>query len=331
MLLSAIKYIFWGFRVVYLIVLFFRTLISFFFCNRLRIWLILELNFIRFVRILRQELTIINRNGNLYYFLIQRLGRALILLRILVFLVWDIYLFKLVFLAAIMLKLGSAPFQFWYLKLIQKINWNNIWLLSIWQKLIPLILAKFCSGLFLIVFSVLRILIRRVRSIKQKKIKKILGLSSLFSLGWILSVVAISKVWLWFVAGYGIALLNLIYALRKNHLQSVETLENSLRNPHSFLVFFLGLLIMSGIPPFIVFYLKILILFILIKIRFLLVMMFLGLSIFIIYIYLIIGFSLLTFLKLKERSSSYVKKNIFRATNMLSQNLIFTVCLIAFI
>lgn len=311
--------------------MFFRTSVSFFFCNRLRIWLILELNFIRFVRILRQELRIINRNGNLYYFLIQRLGRALILLRILVFLAWEIELFKLIFLSAIILKLGSAPFQFWYLKLIQKINWRSIWLLSIWQKLIPLILAKFSSFLFLFVFSVLRILVRRVRSVKQKKIKKILGLSSLFSLGWVLAVVSISKIWLWFIVGYGIALSNLIHTLKKNHLQNTETLENSLRNPENILIFFIGLLMVRGIPPFIVFYLKILILSTLIKTRLLLVLIFLTMRIFIIYIYLIMGFSLLIFLKLKETSSNYVQRKKFEITNILFQNLVFTTFLIAFI
>ena len=312
-------------------VLFLSTSVSFFFCNSLRIWLILELNFMRFVSILRQELSAPNRNGNLYYFLIQRLGRALMLLRILVFLVWEINLFKFIFLTAIMLKLGSAPFQFWYLKLIQKINWVNIWFLSIWQKLIPLILAKFCSSSFLLIFSILRILIRRMSAVKQKKIKKILGLSSLFSLGWVLAVVSISKVWLWFIVGYGVALFNLIYGIKKNHLQNTETLENCLRNPKNLLIFFLRLLIVRGIPPFIVFYLKILILSILIKVRFLLVGVFLILRIFMIYIYLIIIFSVLIFLKLKEGTSSHAKRDKFGPMNLLLQNLLFTACLIAFI
>jgi len=137
-----------------------------------------------FVRILRQEFSVINRNGNLYYFLIQRFGSAFILLRILVFIMWENKIFKLIFLIALILKLGRAPFQFWYLKLIQKINWRNIWLLSIWQKLIPLILLKFSSRKFILFFGIFSVVARRTRSIKQKKIKKILGLSSLFSLGW---------------------------------------------------------------------------------------------------------------------------------------------------
>ena len=322
---------FWGFRLFYLFALFARTRVSFFLRRRLRIWLMLELNFICFVRLLRQEFRVANRNGNLYYFLIQRLGRVFILLRILIFLIWNIKLFSLIFFSAILLKLGSAPFQFWYLKLIQKISWKNIWLLSVWQKFIPLILLKFSSSVILILFGAINVLTRRLSSVKQKKIKKILGLSSLFSLGWVISVIALSEIWLWFILGYGLVLINLILSLINTQLLSVENLESSLRNPINLLVFFLNLLIVRGIPPFIVFYLKILILSLLIKFSFFIVLIYLVISVFIIYIYLIIRFSLLTFLKARETSSKFTNINKVSIFNILLQGLIFTVLIMAFI
>ena len=322
---------FWGFRLFYLFALFARTRVSFFLRRRLRIWLMLELNFICFVRLLRQEFRVANRNGNLYYFLIQRLGRVFILLRILIFLIWNIKLFSLIFFSAILLKLGSAPFQFWYLKLIQKISWKNIWLLSVWQKFIPLILLKFSSSVILILFGVINVLTRRLSSVKQKKIKKILGLSSLFSLGWVISVIVLSEIWLWFILGYGLVLINLILSLISTQLLSVENLESSLRNPINLLVFFLNLLIVRGIPPFIVFYLKILILSLLIEFSFFIVLIYLVISVFIIYIYLIIRFSLLTFLKARETSSKFTNINKVSIFNILLQGLIFTVLIMAFI
>ena len=322
---------FWGFRLFYLFALFARTRVSFFLRRRLRIWLMLELNFICFVRLLRQEFRVANRNGNLYYFLIQRLGRVFILLRILIFLIWNIKLFSLIFFSAILLKLGSAPFQFWYLKLIQKISWKNIWLLSVWQKFIPLILLKFSSSVILILFGAINVLTRRLSSVKQKKIKKILGLSSLFSLGWVISAIALSEIWLWFILGYGLVLINLILSLISTQLLSVENLESSLRNPINLLVFFLNLLIVRGIPPFIVFYLKILILSLLIEFSFFIVLIYLVISVFIIYIYLIIRFSLLTFLKARETSSKFTNINKVSIFNILLQGLIFTVLIMAFI
>ena len=172
---------------------------------------------------------------------------------------------------------------------------------------------------------------RRLSSVKQKKIKKILGLSSLFSLGWVISVIALSEIWLWFILGYGLVLINLILSLISTQLLSVENLESSLRNPINLLVFFLNLLIVRGIPPFIVFYLKILILSLLIEFSFFIVLIYLVISVFIIYIYLIIRFSLLTFLKARETSSKFTNINKVSIFNILLQGLIFTVLIMAFI
>lgn len=291
----------------------------------------LELNFICFVRILSQDFRFNNANGNLYYFLIQSLGRAFMLLRLLIFLLWKAQVFSLVFFLAVLLKLGGAPFQFWYLKLIQKISWFNIWLLSIWQKLIPLILIRFSSNVLLVIFGLTSVIFGRLSNLNQKKIKKILGLSSLFSLGWILSSLFLTKVWLWFIIGYGIALFNLIHYLKVIKLLNIETVENASKNFVRILGFFLGLLIMSGIPPFILFYLKILILLFLLKFSLVLIGLFLLIRIFMIYIYLIMGFSLLIFLNTRELSSGYFLKFKYKISNLLFYNLIFRILIVAFL
>ena len=139
--------------------LFFSTLSTFFMRNVLSVWFIIELNFLCFVRIISYQFTNNNTNGNIYYFLIQSLGRVLILLRALNFLIFRHFFFEATFFIFLLLKLGGAPFQFWYLKLIQKIRWVNIWLISVWQKLIPLLLIKLINYYYLILFGLLRVII----------------------------------------------------------------------------------------------------------------------------------------------------------------------------
>lgn len=331
MLFSAIKYIFWRFRIFYIIFLFLRTLLSFYLTRRLRIWLILEINFLCFVRLLRQELRIKNTNGNIYYFLIQSLGRALMLIRILNFLIFKITIFEFFFYIFILLKLGGAPFQFWYLKLIQKLSWINIWLLSIWQKLIPLLLLKLRNNFLILLFGLLRVFIGRITNLNQKKIKKILGLSSLFSLGWVLISLIFSKIWIWFMVGYGIALFFLLSFIKYLNFIRIESLESLRFNYIFIIIFYRGLLIIRGIPPFIIFYLKIIILIELIKLRIVLVLVLLIIRIFIIYIYLIIGFSLLTFLKSISSTRKMNYKNIISLINYVLYNLLYRIIIIIFI
>lgn len=259
-----------------------------------------------------------NRNGNLYYFLVQRLGSAIIFLRLLVYLIFKTPLFKILFLRAILLKLGGAPFQGWYIKLIQKINWGTIWLLSVWQKLIPLILLSMGPVEILLIFRAARIFISRINRIKQKKIKKILGLSSIFSLGWVLSILSIRRKWVWFIVGYGIALINLISNTKLSFLYNVESVEKLSTRAYTLGLFFLGLLIVRGLPPFIMFFLKVTLLVTLAKIRLMLAGVYLVIRIFIIYIYLIIAFTSLRLVKSIEIST-----NNFLSRNLILRNSLF--------
>lgn len=263
------------------------------------IWFIIELNFLCFVRMINYDLKQNNTNGNIYYFLIQSLGRVIMLIRSLNFLFFSNLFFEFIFRFFLLIKLGGAPFQFWYLKLIQKLSWFNIWLISVWQKLIPLLIIKLLRLDFLLVFGLLRVILGRINNLNQKKIKKILGLSSIFSLGWILLSIIERKLWIIFIMGYGLILLILLNRIKRLHCYNIDYLENLNFSVLFYLLFFSGLLIIRGIPPFIIFYIKILILLSLIKFRFIVVLILLIFRVLIIYIYLIIGFSLLTFLKNK--------------------------------
>lgn len=299
---------------MYISFLFLSTLLTFFINNIISIWFIIELNFLCFVSLLSYDLKKIHTNGNIYYFLIQSLGSVLIFIRALNFLIFSNNLFEFFFVIFLVVKLGGAPFQFWYLKLIQKLRWTSIWLISVWQKLIPLLVMKLLASYYLLEFGSLRVIIGRINNLNQKSIKKILGLSSVFSLGWILLSIMQRKVWIIFILGYGFILYILLRYLKMLNFNNIENLENSNFSILFYILFFLGLLIIRGIPPFIIFYIKILILIDLIKLRFLLVFILLIFRIFIIYIYLIIAFSLITFLKNK----SFFKSLYFFNTYLLN-------------
>lgn len=294
------------------------------------IWFIIELNFLCFVRIIRYNLTNNNTNGNIYYFLIQSLGSVLILISSLSFLIFRNFLFEFIFAVFLILKLGGAPFQFWYLKLIQKLRWFNIWLISVWQKLIPLLIIRILKFNYLFIFGILRVISGRLNNLNQKKIKKILGLSSIFSLGWILLSLLQRKIWLIFILGYSFILWILLNCIKRLNYYNIENLENLNFSVLFYSVFFLRLLIIRGIPPFIIFYIKILILSEVIKLSIILVFILLVVRVFIIYIYLIMGFSILTFLKTKTSFKRFYFYNNY-LINYILYNLLIRIIFIMFL
>lgn len=80
--------------------------------RRISLWVTLELNFLCFIGILGKSIKSNASNGVTYYFLIQSLGRIIVLIRFLRVIMGSSKLFELFFLLALILKLGGAPFQF---------------------------------------------------------------------------------------------------------------------------------------------------------------------------------------------------------------------------
>lgn len=189
-------------------------------------------------------------------------------------------------LAILVLKLGGFPFHFWYIKLIHKLSWEKIWVLSIWQKFLPLFFLIIWRSNIILYLGAINRIMARLRRFKQKKIKKLLGYSSIFTLGWIFTIRRENNlVRFIFLMGYGLNLLFLIRAINiKRNLKS-NFLLSDLRLGQ-LIIFRITLISIRGIPPFLRFFLKLMILKILIFQHFLIALILVVSSIFIIYIYL---------------------------------------------
>jgi len=223
-------------------------------------WILLEINFVAFVGLLGARENSCQKSSALNYFLIQALGRSLIIIS-LIFLITRVEsLFKPLFFFAILLKLGGAPFHNWYLKLVQKISWPFIWVLSCWQKVVPLLLISSTRSTYLKLASMLSLVVGGARAISQISLKKLFALSSIFTLGWILaSILANFHLWVIFLFCYA---LNLAAILTCSALFFAKSTQLSLTyyRALSTLLFFSFILIMSGIPPFLGFFLKLIVL-----------------------------------------------------------------------
>jgi NADH:ubiquinone oxidoreductase subunit 2 (subunit N) len=297
---SAVKYINWRLQSSAKLVLFFRVFISFGIQRFIVVWVLLEVNFLAFVAILTKSSFLKYSNKTLNYFLVQAIGRGLVLIIVFITLLQiSFFLLIIIYFLSLLIKLGGAPFHAWYLRLIQKLSWEIIWVLSIWQKVIPLLLFSKPRSYLTILAGALRVVIRRVSRISQKNVKKILGLSSIFSLGWILVSFDLNKfIWTQFILGYGASLLVLLSRLKRNNHKIVQDFNKEI-NRVSILSFFMGFLMLRGIPPFIGFFLKMLILLSFISKRLILVLTFLIFSLLIIFVYLNVIFMLFTFVSKK--------------------------------
>jgi len=213
----------------------------------------------------------------------------------------------------LVLKLGGFPFHLWYLKIIQKLSWEIIWILSVWQKFIPIMMLMLSKlSFFILRFGFLRAIFSSLRTINQKKLKKILGLSSIFTLGWlIISINFNNFIWVRFMCGYGFTLIVLLGSLNTIVTPVIKNF-NYLSKPFFILNFFFRLLILRGVPPFIGFFLKITVLRFILEYNILIALFLLILRLNLIFVYMIMIFYLLTFTnRLVMRKRIFLEKKYF--------------------
>lgn len=127
------------------------------------------------------------------YFVVQALASQVFVSRILF--ISGSFDFSWGLLIALGLKLGVAPFHFWYPSVAQGLRWGQNILLMVTQKLAPLHLifrGAHRGGLFLFVI-LSSCLVGGVGGLNQTHFRKIIAFSSINHMSWVLAAITISS------------------------------------------------------------------------------------------------------------------------------------------
>lgn len=155
------------------------------------IWLILEISSMSFVIFIVVRSSKNKNDWGIIYFLIQVLGSVFLLysfmyneITFFVIKYFNICLFLII--VSVLLKLGIFPFHFWLIKLTLLINFKEIYLLLIIQKLAPLWLVSSFYIKLLILVSLVGIAIRTIIQFSVMRIILLIVLSSITHIRWII-------------------------------------------------------------------------------------------------------------------------------------------------
>jgi len=241
-------------------------------CRWLYIWMGLEINLLSFIPLIICGSNDIESERAIKYFLVQALGSSLILFSyfsFIVFLVGLIYRLKLyswILICALILKIGIFPFHHWLPQVINRASWFNCFLVSVIQKIAPSFIMCFImqgeSFIVIMVLGSLGSMFGGINGIGQRQLRVILAYSSIGHLGWIACSIYFSfYVFIYYYLVYGFIRSGLILLLSLCPFKVVNlTRFNYI--PLSFLIFIsLSFLSLSGLPPFLGFYSKLLVVY----------------------------------------------------------------------
>nr|YP_009116498.1 NADH dehydrogenase subunit 2 [Zinaida nascens]AJD80539.1 NADH dehydrogenase subunit 2 [Zinaida nascens] len=220
-------------------------------------WMGLEINLLSFIPLISNSNNLLNWEASLKYFLSEPIATINFLFSILVILLlvkkFQIYFFFTTLInSSMMMKMGSAPFHFWFPNIVEGMTSLNCFILMSWQKITPMILMSYyINNNFMMLIILINSLIGAIGGINQTSLRKFLSFSSINNLGWMLLSIMISEnlFLIYFIMySFFISIMCFLFYMMNIYLINQLFIFN-----FNYMMKFLILLIllsMGGLPPF---------------------------------------------------------------------------------
>lgn len=312
-------------KLIFLSSIILGTLISISSNSWLGVWIGLEINLLSFIPLMINTNNLISTEASLKYFLTQAFASSILLFSIILFItlynfnfqINQFNFYNLIIFIPLLIKRGVAPFHFWFPNVIEGINWISALILITWQKIAPLLIISYLTIFnYFYLFIILSAIIGALGGLNQTSIRKIIAFSSINHLGWILTAIIFNEN-LWIIYFFIYSFISLSLTLIFNHFklffinQIFNIFYNSIILKFFILTSFLSL---AGLPPFLGFLPKWLVIQSLITInQYFLTILLIFSSLITIYFYLRICYSafILNYTESSWNQNIYFKKTYF--------------------
>nr|AVN68313.1 NADH dehydrogenase subunit 2 [Ectobiidae sp. Z140] len=223
-------------------------------------WMGLEINLLSFIPLMSSQENIYTTEASLKYFLVQALASTILLFLIISKTMME-NLFSLSYLlfsnllaTPLLLKSGVAPFHWWFPSVMEGLSWMNCLILLTIQKISPLILISYLisTSLFISLIILSSAIIGAMGGFNQTSIRKILTYSSINHMSWLISSMLIGEnFWFMYFTFYTLltsSIISIIYPFQTSFINQTFSMNNNNQMIKYFL--FTSLLSLGGLPPF---------------------------------------------------------------------------------
>nr|QNE85583.1 NADH dehydrogenase subunit 2 [Pegomya bicolor] len=249
-------------KIVFFNILMMGTMISISANSWLGIWMGLEINLLAFIPLMSNN-KLMSTEASLKYFLTQTLASSILLFGVILFLLNSSsnynYFMEMMIFSSLIMKMGSAPFHFWFPNVMEGLSWLNALILMTWQKIAPMMLISYIIFKPLIIMSIiLSSLIGALGGLNQTSLRKLMAYSSINHLGWMLAAMYNNNLlWMIYFTFYTFLTFSMIFLFNMFKISHINQLFSLFFNSKTmkFLLMF-NLLSLGGLPPFLGFFPK---------------------------------------------------------------------------
>nr|AND96075.1 NADH deshydrogenase subunit 2 [Onthophagus crassicollis] len=262
-------------KMIFMMMMMTGTLISISSYSWLGMWLGLEINLLSIIPLMSSPKNSSASEAMMKYFITQTLASMILLFSLICMSMNFNYLIinnslNLIFSSSLFIKMGAAPFHFWFPEIMEGLTWTNAFIMLTWQKIAPMTLfsyMNFSNINFITMIIIFSSMISGIMGMNQTSMRKILAYSSINHISWMLmSMLFFETIWIYYFITYSIISLNIIIILKKFNIFYLSQLFSSINNfPIIKFFFMLNFMSLGGLPPFLGFLPKWLTIQILIK------------------------------------------------------------------
>nr|YP_011010394.1 NADH dehydrogenase subunit 2 [Metrocoris inthanon]WPW47009.1 NADH dehydrogenase subunit 2 [Metrocoris inthanon] len=228
--------------------------------NWFSMWMGLEINMMSFIPLMEKNKNLLLSESKMMYFLIQSLGSIMFIFMIvmnpLIMIKEDManILVMNVITMSMMMKMGMAPMHMWFINIMNKMSWNVCLTLMTWQKLAPMfIMSNTINNIKMItLWSILSALIGAIGGINQTSIKKMMAFSSINHLGWMTMCMKFdNEMWIKYLIIYSLILMLIVKTLSKSSINYINQMNMNMKTQMEKINLLIMMLSLGGLPPFI--------------------------------------------------------------------------------
>nr|AVW86071.1 NADH dehydrogenase subunit 2 [Branchipolynoe sp. YZ-2018] len=231
------------------------------------VWLGLELNLMSFIPLLVFSNKYNEAEASMKYFLAQAMGSGLILLGSLSFfmnpqILLNPNLMNLFLFLGLITKLGIPPCHFWFPSVMSMISWPMCLILTTWQKLVPIIILSYSilpnMNFFIIVIILLSSIIGGIGGLNQTQLRPLLAYSSIGHMSWMMAAMTSSYTAsiIYLITYISITIPLMLLLSSSSSMSNLSSLNISSNPPSHNIFLFTLLLSLGGLPPFLGFFPK---------------------------------------------------------------------------
>nr|URX53228.1 NADH dehydrogenase subunit 2 [Neotermes nr. kartaboensis] len=223
-------------------------------------WMGLEINLMSFIPLMSSQENIYTTEASLKYFIIQALASSTLLFLVMMKaltsqnLPLNSEMYEHAIMTPLLLKMGAAPLHWWFPSVMEGLSWENCLLMMTVQKAAPLVLISYLTKMNIMTSTIIlaSVIIGALGGMNQTSLRKILTYSSINHTGWMLTAtMGGDNLWALYFMVYSLLTSAVTVITKSFNISFINQVMTANSKTTIKFMLFTSLLSLGGLPPFI--------------------------------------------------------------------------------